>query len=465
MIGNGSGPVLPRGAAQATRRRVLSAAAGWAGALGVLAAACVPGGAAGGTPAGRALDKSQRDELTWLIIYGDYSPRKDAYDAMQRRFNETFPNVTLQRIDMGAEPLEKVTTLMAGGERIDLCGTRPDLLPSFVEGPNPLQDLRAFLKRDNSVVKESDHAEGPVAALTWKGTLYALPVGIYTNVVAVNHDLLAQRGIAPPGPNWTIDQAIEMARKIAVRRETEQESTWGFHQHWAVITHFPYSWIRGNGGEPLVPNEPIAKAQWATDPETVKTIQWLVDLSHKLGVMPVEPVGGVLGTFREGRLALGVMEVNNLFLIPQSQAQGGAQFKWDVQQLPAMAKGRYFPDRGFAYGVARNTKNPDVAWELLKQVVGPAGQTDWYRNAKFAPSLKTLLNGPYLQEKDPPANKKAIVDSLLAVKPMPKHPRWWEMDQGITIKALADIRAAKVSVNEGLAALDRQLNAILQAPR
>jgi multiple sugar transport system substrate-binding protein len=312
------------------------------------------------------------------------------------------------------------------------------------------------------VLKESDHVEGPVAALTWKGTLYALPMGIYTNIVAVNHDLLEQRGIAPPPPTWTIDQALDIARRVTQRRETEQDSIWGFHQHWAVITHFPYSFIRGNGGEPLVPNEQITRAQWSTDAETVKTIQWLVDLSHKMGVMPVEPVGAVLGTFREGRLALGVMEVNNLFLIPQSQQQGGAQFKWDVQQVPAMSKGRYFPDRGFAYGMARNSKNPDVAWELLKQIAGPAGQTDWYRHARFAPSIKSLLNGAYLQEKDPPANKKAIVDSLMAVKSMPKHPRWWEMDQGITIKSLANIRAAKVSVNEGLADLDRQLNALLQ---
>jgi hypothetical protein len=35
-------------------------------------------------------------------------------------------------------------------------------------------------------------------------------------------------------------------------------------------------------------------------------------------------------------------------------------------------------------------------------------------------------------------------------------------DEGITIKSLARIRAGAVSVNEGLADLDRQLNAVLQ---
>ena len=143
-------------------------------------------------------------------------------------------------------------------------------------------------------------------------------------------------------------------------------------------------------------------------------MQWLVDLAHKQGVMPVEPVGSVLGTFREGRLAMGVMEVNNLFLIPRSSVQGGARFKWDVQQLPAMEKGRYLPRPRIRLRGGPQLQEPELAWELLKQVVGPAGQTDWYRHARFAPSIKSLLGGAYLQEKDTPTNKKAIVDSLLA---------------------------------------------------
>src|SRR5687768_169302 len=79
MHGAGRTGVKPPGM---TRRRVCGAAIGAAGLAGLWTAACVPGGATSGQS--RALDKTQRDDLTWLIIYGDYSPRKDAYDAMQR---------------------------------------------------------------------------------------------------------------------------------------------------------------------------------------------------------------------------------------------------------------------------------------------------------------------------------------------------------------------------------------------
>jgi ABC-type glycerol-3-phosphate transport system substrate-binding protein len=290
--------------------------------------------------------------------------------------------------------------------------------------------------------------------------LYALPVGVYTNIVAVNLDLLAQRGIAPPGPSWTMDQALDIAQRVSLRGETEETSIWGIDHPWEIITHFVYSWIRGNGGEPLVPNEDIATARWAADAETVQTIQWLVDLTHKRGVMPLKGAG--ITHFTEGRNALGVMETQNMVYIKDSQTQRGTQFKWDVQHMPIMKRGRYYPDRGFAYGIGRTTRNADLAFALLKDIVGPAGQTDWYRQAAHAPSIKSLLNGAFLQEKEPPANRKAIVEAIQSAKAMPKSERFWDMDRQVVIKVLADLRAGKVSVQEGLTTMDHQSNVMLK---
>ena len=305
-----------------------------------------------------------------------------------------------------------------------------------------------------------DHAEGVVDGLTWKGTLYALPVGVYTNNVALNLDLIEQKGIALPKADWTIDQALDIARRITTRKDTDDELIWGFWQAYTAVTHFSYSWIRGNGGEPMTPNEDIQKSQWSSDTETLNTVQWLSDLSQRLGVMSPKATGGVWGTFREGRVGIAVMETNNLYNVVQAQTSGGAQFKWDVNPLPVMKKGRYQPIGAFAYGLSRNTKNPDVTWELLKQIVGPAGQTDWYRLAKFAPSIKSLLNGAYLQDKEPPLNKKAIVDAILAAKPMPRSNQWVEIDKAV-VGALTAIREGGVAVRQGLQDIDRKVTALI----
>ena len=453
-------PIPAHETGRPTRRAFMRLGAAVGAASGLLGAACGTGGSgsSGNTaqPAPRALDKSQRDELLWVVWSSDGGLRKEAYDSMVKRFNEQFPNVTVTRVAGGGETLEKLTTLFASDTRVDIVGTRPDALPSYMQGLNPLQDLKQFTRKDGSVVKESDHIQGVVDALTWKGALYALPVGVYTNHAVINIDLLKQKGLSTPAAGWNIDQALEMARKITERKETEQDSTWGFNHHWAVTTNFPSSWIRGNGGEPMTPNDNIAESKWSTDRETINTVEWLHDLSHKLGVMSVEPFGGVWGGFREGRLGIGIMETNNLYQIVDAQQKGGAQFAWDVYPLPQMKKGTYQPIGGFAYGLSRNTKNPDVTWELLKQVVGPAGQTDWFKLAKFAPSIKSLMNGAYLQDKEPPGNKKAIIDALNASKPMPTSPRWAEVDKAV-VTNLAKIRSKEVSVNQGLATIDQQV--------
>jgi len=422
-----------------------------------LLAAC---GAGTATEAPRALDRTQRDELTWVVWSSDGGTRKEAYDAMVKRFTEQFPSVTVTRIAGGGETLEKLITMMASDTRVDVVGTRPDFLAAYMEGPKPLQSMSPFAKKDSAVIKEKDHAEGVVEGLTWKGALYALPVGVYTNNVALNLDLIEQKGIPLPKPDWTIDQALDIARRVTTRKETDDDSIWGFYQMYNAVTHFGYSWIRGNGGEPMTPNDNISKSQWATDPETLNTVQWLSDLAQKQGIMPVKTTGGVWGTFREGRVAIGVMETNNLYNVVQAQTTGGAQFRWDVHPLPTMKKGRYQPIGAFAYGLSRNTKNPDVTWELLKQIVGPSGQTDWFRLAKFAPSIKTLLNGAYLQDKDPPANKKAIVEAILAARPMPRSNQWVEMDKAI-VAVLTTIREGTVSVREGLQDIDRKVTTLI----
>ena len=438
------------------RRKHLAAVATMALTTPAVAAAC----GATATQAPLVLDKSQKDELTWLVWSSDGASRKEAYDTMVKRFTGQFGNVTVNRIAGGGETFEKLIVMMASDTRVDIVGTRPDYMSAYMEGPKPLQNLQTFIKRDNAVIKDKDHAEGVIEGHSWKGGLYALPVGVYTNNIVINQDLFQQNSVPLPKENWTIDELLAAANKITQRKDTEADSIWGFYQHYAAATHFSYGWIRGNGGEPFSPNDMIAQSKWATDVEALNTVQWLFDLHNKIRVMPVGVVGGVWGSFREGKLGIAALETNNLYQIVDAQNAGGAKFKWDVHAMPTMKKGKYQPIGAFAYGISRNTKNPDLTWKLLENIVGPAGQSDWSRLAKFAPSIKSLLNGPYLQDKETPSNKKAIVDAILAAKPMPRHPLSVETDK-VVLESLTGIRDSKYGVREGLQDLDRRVTAII----
>jgi ABC-type glycerol-3-phosphate transport system substrate-binding protein len=217
---------------------------------------------------------------------------------------------------------------------------------------------------------------------------------------------------------------LEIARRAVSRKpdENESDSTWGLYHNWQGVLHFPYAWIRGNGGEPLVPVESPNRAQWSTDAETVNTVQWLVDLIYRFGVMPVLLNAGPWGSFLDGHCAMVAVETNNLARAAGNSTTPAVPFRWDVHHFPMMKKGRYYPINAFSYGLSRSSGNSDVAWELLKQIIGPDGQTDWFKLAQLAPSLKPLLDGAYLQDTQPPTSKKVVVESLLAARSMPRSP-------------------------------------------
>lgn len=162
-----------------------------------------------------------------------------------------------------------------------------------------------------------------------------------------------------------------------------------------------------------------------------------------------------------GKGAIQTLETNNLYQITANQRTGNVQFRWDVFPMPKLKKGTYQYLGAFSYGLSRTTKNADVAWELLKHVVGPAGQTDWYRLAKFAPSINSLLNGSYLQEQDPPASKKVIVEAIKAAKPMPKSPRYQEINT-IVAENLTKIRAGTIALKAGLEDIDQRVSIVLK---
>ena len=245
---------------------------------------------------------------------------------------------------------------------------------------------------------------------------------------------------------------MDIARRVTVRRDTEESSQWGLHQHWAVITHFPYSWIRGNGGapDPQRGDHPGPVGHRRPGQDGAVAGRPLPQARGDAGGAG----GAVLGTFREGRLAMGVMEVNNLFLIPQSQAQGGAQFKWDVQQLPAMEKGRYSPTGASPTGwLSALESRPGLG--AAQAGGGPGGADGLVPPPASPPASSPSWAGPICRRRTPHSTRRPSWTACSRRSRCPSPPAGgrWTRDHH---QVLARIRAGAVSVNEGLSDLDRQ---------
>ncbi len=442
---------------QTTRRRFVRAAA-LAGPATAAAFSAACGASPETAPALRAPSRDTRDELIWLTWSSNTAERGTAYGNMIRQFNERFPAVTVTQVPPPAGPFgatfEKLVTTIAAGERLDLVGVVPEFVPVYMDRAKALTDLNTWFRRDPAY-KATDHVKGAIDGLTWKGKLGAVPVGLSTSIAVYNAELLARKGVAPPRADWDVNQVVDLARRLTEPKG--EETVWGYHDRMPNPLRL-YTYIWAFGGEPMTPREEPTQFRWARDPKTVQAMEWVIDLHRKHGVRagghtPDGDSGS--GAFPRNRVAISGWQINIFNSVPPD-------IRYDVLPMPRGPNGRHLYFWGFCYGLAPQSRNPDLAWELLKLVTGEPGQQEWMTHARFAPSLKSLLAGPYQKLDGHPASKQVVADAALATERFPMHTRWPDMLPKIE-QMVRDADAGTKGVRDALTTLDAELESIARS--
>jgi multiple sugar transport system substrate-binding protein len=441
-----------------TTRRHLVRRAALAGLTATASFAAACGAASQPAAALRPVARDVRDELIWLTWSSNSGVRGTAYGNMITQFNERFPNVTVTQVPPPSGPFgatfEKLVTTIAGGERIDLVGVVPEFVPVYLETAKALGDLNTWLRRDPSY-KATDHVKGAIDGLTWKGKLAALPVGLSTSIAIYNAELLQRKGIDPPKADWDVNQVVELGRRLTEPKG--DETVWGYHDRMPNPLRL-YTYIWAFGGEPMTPREEPTQFRWSKDAKTVQAMEWVVDLHRKHAIRagghtPEGDSGS--GAFPRNRVAISGWQINIFESVPPD-------IRYDVIPMPRGPNGRHLYFWGFCYGLAPQSRNPELAWELLKHVTGEPGQREWMTHARFAPSLKSLLGGPYQQLDGPPVSKQLVADAALSTERFPMHVRWPDMLPKIE-QMVRDADAGKVSVRDALTTLDAELESIARS--
>ena len=416
---------------------------------GLLLAAC------GGQPAPAAttLSKDTKANLVWYIWSSNTTVRGEAYNNITALFQRDYPNVTVEQVSGGgslAGVIEKLTTLAAADQPIDLVGVRHDVLAKYVQ-TGFVRDLGPFLKRDTSV-KLTDHLPSAVEMLSFKGKPYGLPIGLSTSALAYNVTLFNKVGLKPPDPNWDWKTFLETAQRLTSRQL--DAPIWGAHL--LASSSEIFNWIWMNGGEPFTPKEEPTKSSF-TQAETVEAVQWFTDLSTRYAVKaPFDsPDGkGANGKFADGRVGMVSVQSNN------TRELQDLNFTWDITSFPKGKKGAIYPLSSFSYGIYPKTRNEALSWKLWSLVVGVDGQREWMnRTGEFLPSQKAL-QAEYEKVPLKPANRKQFSQSALAGRPTPKATRWSDISPVIDTQLQA-ADGGKVSVPAAMETLDRNLVPLL----
>lgn len=343
------------------------------------------------------------------IKYNNFSAGETNAAVLQEMialFEAENPNIKIENEAMGYGDnyWTQLVTRIAGNDAPDCFELNMEnFLAHATRGSlKPLDSLFSETGLDKNV-----YSEGLLDAVSFDGSLQAIPLMFSTVVLVYNMDLFDQAGVAYPTEDWTWADSLEAGMKISELGD----DIWGMFnpiQFWEF-----YKVSQQNGGGLMTPD---GKTLTINSKENVATLQYMLDRVYKYKVMPDKEAQAdrpESDLFVEGKLGMwlnGVWAFNDL--------KTRADFPWGVEVEPGnIAKATHF--FGNVGCVSQSTNHPEEAFMFLNFLASNPKAVDLRLEAQW--ELPTVSDPEIMKryiEDTPPTNKIAVVNSLnYAVKP------------------------------------------------
>ena len=306
---------------------------------------------------------------------GDIALRRQLAAA----FMKTHKDVKVQVLIVPATNYDqKVQTMIAGGKPPDIFGSGDVQIPN-IAAKNFAIDLNPYIARDKYAL--DDFYPQVIEGLTYDGKLLGLTDNWDTQVMYYNATLFEKAGVEPPTGDWEWADFTSAAQELTSGSGTSKVYG-GVFDNW-FAPYFDQMWA--NGADPFTDN---GKTCGYDSPESIQSFDQIIDL-YKSGVSPTPSQFGDQGSeqlFLSGRVA---MMVGNGRWSAYS-FRDVTRFEWKVAPIPKGSKGRANFFHLAMFAIARNSKNPQAAWEFLKFMVSEAGIKQGLAAAQGIPSRRSI---------------------------------------------------------------------------
>jgi ABC-type glycerol-3-phosphate transport system substrate-binding protein len=347
---------------------------------------------------------------------------REAIIALAEAFNESQERIRVNATTRLALP--QGGTLVQFADEFDcfMNGIRPDIAFDQLGTPfleayyslSPLFDAEnAAFQNDFALM--SEHLERNSV----DGELYALPVAIYPTVLRYNADLLAQRGIDPPAPDWTLEDFWALVQAAG------SGSAYGLATADGIWPDDLLSFVPGAAYYFDLDTRPVDPK--FTDPAVIGALEFLGQLAEEGIIYPhtewtsrrtvmedIDVRGQSLGVIGAGRVAVWGHPVG-------SGAGGGSRVAFGVAPYPQ----RTLPNLGGNEGggrpmmlyISRRSPDPTACWE-------------WFKFLTTQPSA--FLGIPVRQSVRESQAWRDVVgeETAVAYEIMYSRPQDWEPDMG-----------------------------------
>lgn len=279
--------------------------------------------------------------------------------AIAKKFEESHPGVKVQVEAYGGDGYDQKLAAGFGA------GNPPDVMymwnfPQYHTSLMPLDDLIA---KDAAALDIKDIPEGLLNASRIDGKTYGMPAGFTTHVVFYNRDMFAKAGVEEPKDGWTWDDLRAKAGKF----RNEADKTYGFAVD-AKPDPYDFEQFLWSNGTRYISEDGKAIDGYMNSGEAAAVLDMFGDMAKKQEAVTVN-VGestGASALFKSGKIAMMEGAMWNKSGIDESG------IKYGVAPLPAFAgKPVQSAISISAMSIAKDAKQPDLAWEFVKFYTSP----------------------------------------------------------------------------------------------
>ncbi|WP_136707494.1 sugar ABC transporter substrate-binding protein [Agromyces sp. H66] len=405
-------------------------------AVGIAAAAAI---ALSGCAAGDAADDGQVTITYTNFISNDGN--EENLQAIVDAFEEENPDIT---VEVTTLPYADYGTAL----QTDLAaGTVADLFD--IEYANYAQYQANGVLAELPVENTDAYRQSLLEAYQTDGTQFALPSSFSAVVLYYNADLFDAAGLEYPTSDWTWADEQAAAEQLT----DAAAGVWGDHQ--PVSFYEFYKALAQNGGDFL--SEDGTEVAFNT-PEGIEAAQWLVGKSGT--VMPtIEQGQGTpdfdTNLFKDGKLAMlhtGIWVFGAVADVP---------FGWDIAVEPGNAQqaSAVFSN---AVGVSSGSEHPEAAAKFAEFLTSSDVMVQVRLDSgwELPPISDEAALATYL-EKDKPANRQAVFDSLDGIALPPVVAEGQQEMQDIMTEELVEAQSGRKTVEEALASAEERINAVI----
>lgn len=410
------------------------------------------GAAAPGSPAGSASSAAAGTGWTGELSVWHYWDGKnaDTFTAMSKAYEKAHPGITLKVVNVPGSDIQ--TKLQAAASS----RTLPDIsIGDLVNVPKLAQTGRLVdLKPLIPATTWSDIYPAMLSFGTHDDQQVSIPVSANTLGLMFNKDLIKKAGLDPAKPPTTWDEMKKASAVIVAKTGTPafELYTQAGDNGEGLTWNFQVSLWQA-GGEFLSADN--TKAAF-NSPAGKQALQYWVDLINTKA-SPLGPWGafekGSAVSAQEGSWMVGIWA-------------GDPPFDFGTAQIPAPANGKAATNMGGEQAVVFQSEagRQQAAADFLTWFDDPAQSASWSEQTGFLPVRKSVAEGTeyqaYIAKTSP--RSAPFVDALATAHARPNTPKYPDASLAFA-KQIEKALYGKVSVDEALAAAEKDVNAVLAA--